>query len=208
MAKDFEGLIQELTHEKDQLILEMDGIKNKFLEEVASFCSVWFDKEAIALIARKSDLAKNLGIEKLKLLKAEVRSLIKNAKNVVAEHMDKEEFWWHQQDKGDFSSYSYEHRPVERIHEAMRYICGKLGVIFSHDGLVKLKQTGFIKDYDVWTKSGRPYYPYGSPLPDDIVDIYREYNSLTMKVQEIDRRMVQVKKEKEEISVVDLWESL
>jgi hypothetical protein len=208
LSKDYDGLLENLYDEKEQLVLEMDKIKQDFLQEVILYSKDWFNVEAKALITRKSDLAKNIGVDKLRNLKAEVHTLITNTEALVLDYLDKEEYWWHQQERKDYQSYSYEHRPPEGINEAIRHMCGKLGLIFAQEGFVRLKQTGFTKDYDVWAKNGKPYYPYGSPLSDQVVNLYKEYNNLVAKAQEINAKISQLKKEKEEISVVDLWESL
>ncbi|WP_442636543.1 hypothetical protein [Rossellomorea marisflavi] len=209
MSKDYDLLISQAEGSFEELKTEMEEVRLRFKLAVIPYVKEWINETARNEIKTNSELVSELGVERLKQLKEEVGALIEEIPSRVDHYLDNSVMWWHMREPQLGTLYGG--RIPSDIQDAIKYIFGELGVILSKDGFVSVKTTSsFDRSYTSasWNHNGKPMYPYGIVLPKSIETVYGEYGELIKEGQKKATIIKDLKKEKEQNNIVELWDSL
>jgi hypothetical protein len=204
--------IIELEENNKVLSDNLDKLKREFIITSESFVADWFITMTRKIITTNPEKVKSIGVERLREIKKEVQELSKQSKELVEEYLNSEYVW-----KGE--SFDYRHcnnRLPEKIDKAFKNMLGNLASILKVDGFVKVKvkvkepnmyYPDSIRDY--WSDSyGKLKYPNWIDYTEDLLKMIKDYGDCLEKLEKSNHSLEKLKREKEELSIEDIWDSL
>ena len=217
MGDNFDSRIEAAQKDLEVTFANMEQLREEFIAATVEFMEPWYWDQTETMVTRRPEITKQLGVDKLAQLKADVKSLQENCATIAAEFLADERLWWHQK-RGE-QAYSYhENRPPGGLDKAVRLIAGKLGPILErYDYLSgKLDRISPLQSHEVWRErdasgsyhpaNARPYHPYGFDWSERMRAVLKNYADLLQEGVRQASEIDGLKHAKERSEARDLWE--
>jgi len=107
----FDTKIQELEKREAALRDQMEETCQEFLQVTSKFAIEWFQSRVQQEVTSRPKLAKQLGVERLRQIKSELKALVSEAPNIVNKHINSKKYWAH---RGALPDKSGDHEVVWR----------------------------------------------------------------------------------------------
>ncbi|MED3691319.1 hypothetical protein P4534_21365 [Peribacillus butanolivorans] len=208
MINSTEVLIKEKEKQKQELVTQMEVIKEKYLEQLIVFVDLWIEKESLSTIKSNPDKVIDLGESRAKELKNEIMKLREGSSELVYKNMNSQHIWWHtNQDKALYYGDGY--KLLNRIDKPIRKMFGVLGGILADYGIVKIGT-----DYGAfnssaasssWSNEG---YKMRITYSDELYETNKAYVSLISETQRINLEIEELENQKKRENVEEWWDSL
>jgi uncharacterized protein YeeX (DUF496 family) len=186
-------------------LLKSEGevIRQHMIRDCAAFLKTWYEAKAKEYVVKEAEKTKQLSKDRIKEMKEKVLRLGESAEEIVDKIFNDPSF-----------TMPFEEGPSAKNQESsirgeefLRFALGKLGPI--------LQDYGYLTDIDHWfrvdTVSGGiiTRYPYIMDLPQNIVNLISEYNSLVTEARELSRQIMDLfSKDNSNKEAENLWDSL
>ncbi len=211
------------TKESELLSLrsEMQEIKLHFINDTSQFAAKWYEATAKQYITKYSDVSLKLPTQRFSDLKAKVRRVVADSKEISERALSQSGIWWHEKPELHTAVTQYDHlgnqqvgdKYSEVIDSAVRVTLGELGIILEEFGFnVRTTVTYGPHHQEYWfqrseEKTISPYFPHTIEWSKPMQETLQEYNQLykqaLLKLQEIQT----IKDEIERRKIIDLWDS-
>ncbi|MCP1184981.1 hypothetical protein [Paenibacillus sp. 1781tsa1] len=192
---------------------EMAHIHTVFMQRLALFFNKLYAEKAKKLVTDNAEKSYEVGEDNLKLLKQDVQLLIERSHELISEHLDKEELWWHQRENSKTYRHINEHRIPDFLEEQLRLVYGELGKVFEKHKIITIREhsdtrthTGVMSDFG--RKNGKIRYAYSFDLSEDVLQALNIYSEEHRKATVIISQIEELKREKAVTQIGDVWDSL
>ena len=128
------------TKESELLSLrsEMQEIKLQFINDTSQFAAKWYEATAKQYITKYSDVSLKLPTQRFSDLKAKVRRVVADSKEISERALSQSGIWWHEKPELHTAVTQYDHlgnqqvgnKYSEVIDRAVRVTLGELGNYF------------------------------------------------------------------------------
>ena len=92
---DFEQHIAACQQQAEAYRTQMEAVQRQLVEATTRFAVDWFNEHVQQAVLANPAFTQEAGLEGLRTLKAELRALVERTPQLVAEHLDRDEFWSH-----------------------------------------------------------------------------------------------------------------
>lgn len=222
MAESFDTAITNRQKELESQKLEMETIRQMFIEASAIFLAHWFNITAKRYVCTDSQNTIRLGRDSLSSMKFELKNLTDNAKRIINEVLSDQSLWWHLDPKGaDGNASPYllcGNKCPEIIDKPIRKALGKLGVILEEYGYdVTTRTGGSTRDnLSVWNNKNVspypvnpvPYYPDSVDWSREMKDLMRRYNEIFKQAYDAYSSIKRLQQSKLDKQATELWDSV
>lgn len=212
---------QEISKIEGSIELErqkLDGFRQRIIEEAKPFIRVQLKANVEGEVKSNSEHTKELGREKLSVMKQQLSVLLNNSDNLVDEIFSDDGLWIYvNYDIGDDrSAYTNKKLAGEKIHKAIRTVLGEAGQLLIDNNYIKAGSmyqwdTGTRRSYNLTSsnpvKSKLVYKGY-LPIPELLGQFIGDY---TKEIETIHELYVKVSDLKEKLSkqeAADLWDEV
>ncbi|MFP3509407.1 hypothetical protein SB775_07015 [Peribacillus sp. SIMBA_075] len=208
MINSTEALIKEKEKQKQELITQMEVLKEKYLEQLIVFVDLWIEKESLSTIKSNPDKVIDLGESRAKELKNEILKLRAGSSELVYKNMNSQHIWWHtNQDKALYYGNGY--KLLDRIDKPIKKMLGVLGGLLNDYGIIKIS-TGYgafssSEASSNWSNEG---YKLRITYSDELYATNKAYVSLISETQGINLEIEELENKKKRENVEDWWDSL
>jgi hypothetical protein len=182
---------------------EAEVIRQHLIRDCSAFLKTWYESKAKEYFVKESEKTKQLSKERVKEMKEKVLRLGESAEEITDKIFNDPGF-----------TIPFEEGPSAknqdssiRGEEFVRFALGKIGPV--------LQEYGYLTDTDKWFKVDASNggilarYPYIMDLPQNIVDLISEYNSLVIESRELSRQIKDSSSEQNSNKEAEkLWDSL
>jgi hypothetical protein len=198
--------VDPVKKQRDRLrLLKSEGevIRQHLIRDCSAFLKTWYESKAREYFVKESEKTKELSKERIKEMKDKVMRLGESAEEIVDKIFNDPGFILPFEDgpsaKNQESSI--------RGEEFVRFALGRIGPV--------LQEYGYLTDIDKWFKVDTANggilarYPYIMDLPQNIVNLISEYNSLVTEARELSRQVKdQSSSQNSNKEAENLWDSL
>lgn len=206
MAINYDEQIQTLDKLLANAVIRMKEIHQDFMAATTEFMKSWYAELTKQKVTGATKLTKQLGIEKLSKLKAEVSKLQENTPQIVNDLINDVRIWWHMRNEEKVDLHF-----KDNVSKSLRLIAGKLGPILERYGYITTdpQEPGFWREWDEYglnrPPNARPYYPHHLNWSDHMKSIIDEYDDLMRDALQYSSELKKLKAEKTQYEVEDLW---
>lgn len=204
----YDAKIQAAIDEKSSLQRQMDELCATYINTCSRFFASEFQEVVERAVTSKPEIAQQLGLEKLRELKAELKKVVDDVPQIVSKHLDKDTIWEHRRplpegiEKESLPGFDLRHNAGKKVEAELHEIMGHVGRLIINYGLDEgRQQTG-------WERRGNglPRYRYAVAhnIP-DMNDPIKRYKELFDKFVKAHVNIIKAKREKEEAIAKDLW---
>lgn len=205
MAFDLQEELKKAEKQLNMTVSRMEQIRSEFYVETIEFIQSWYMKLTEQYVKKDIKLTKQLGIEKLSRLKAEVAALQRNTEKVVGRFL-KDDMWWHlnQTEKENPNL-------MDDLQKATRYIAGKLALILENYGFITTDPNDpkYWREWDYLgihrPPNAKPFYPHHLDWPGRMIELVNEYMELTREGIQYSYEVKKLKENKALNDVENLW---
>lgn len=191
----------------------MGHIHTVFKQRLALYFNKLYAEKAKKLVTDNAEKSYEVGADNLKLLKHDVQLLIERSHELINEHLDKEELWWHQKENSKTYRHINDHRIPDFLEEQLRLVYGELGKVFEKHKIITIREhsdtltnTGGMSDFG--RKNGKVRYSYSFDLNEDVLQALNHYSEEHRKATALISQIEDLKKEKSVTQIGDVWDSL
>ena len=138
--------LADTSVEAERLRLEMEATVKQFLMATGSYMRAWAEKTVVNRITERHMLSRAKGLEGLRALKTELRTLVEEYPTLVDAQLGRDELWVHRSDfdgktDGTKSYYDAENeKPAMWLVEEFRGLMGFAGVLLIKHGYDELSK--------------------------------------------------------------------
>ncbi len=200
----FDSRISELESRKEQLTDQMEDASQTFLAYTKQLAQGLVRQRVEQAVTSKPEVAKSIGMEGLKQLKAESRELTERAPDLIEQRVNRDELWTHRKepenpDQYEVSSrYDYlGHRAPTELHDAIRHALGPVKEL--------LVKHGF-DTYEGYDYHERRKFGYHFDWTEEMKLAVREYATLNKEYIQVSTELQTVKRQKEQFEVKSMWD--
>jgi len=198
----------------------MQKIKSQFINVTSDFAAKWYEETARQNVVKNSDLFLSLPAQSFRDLKAKVRKLVVESKQISERAFSQPGIWWHEKPELHTAGTQYDqlgnqqvgNKYPEVIDTPVRIALGELGIVLEGFGFnIRTTVTHGFHNQEYWfqrteEKTISPYFPLMLEWSKPMQESLQEYNSLYKqafsKLQEIQMIKDEIKRRK----TIDLWD--
>jgi hypothetical protein len=202
-SKELTVEITALEEQRATLATQLDALIHAFQKQLPSVAEPWIRREVERRIEDHPDRVEELGIEKLKILKNRMNSLISELPEIVEKETSDKQDWPHYRAK-DTSGYK-QNKNEPFFNKAFRNVISHIGTILDEFGLLT-EPKGHVPNWKQ-TANGKfrfainPGFESLSIQPvKKFVNLEKEYETLITKLNEKKAELAKAKAK-------ELWES-
>ena len=186
---------------------KMENVKNKIVVEIETYLKETYIKDIEYQVKSKTDITKQLGVEKLSELKQELTQLLDRVSGLTKESFNKDSLWIHKnydiKEKDEFGiMYNSKQNIKTNITKTIRELMGHGGRL-----IIKYGYENYSNN-TCWEKiqnSDIPKYSYSIMLNDGIEEVMKEYTALFEQLHDCHVKLLKAKKDKAQQEALDLW---
>jgi hypothetical protein len=208
MSHHYDEEIQSAEKQLESAVSRMKDIQKTFMSDAVSYIKSWFLEMTKQKVTGASKLTKQLGMEKLSKMKAEVNHLQDQTPDIINDLINDVNIWWHL--KPDDQSVSVF---KESISKSLRLAAGKLALILEKYGYITTdpSEPGYWREWDEFginrPTNPRPYYPYPLDWTPKMRSVIDEYEELARDAIHFRDELKKLKSEKTQYEVNSLWDN-
>jgi hypothetical protein len=220
MSEKLEDLLAAEESKLLSLCSVMQEIKLQFINVTNAFAAKWYEETAKQYITKYTEVSLNLPAQSLGDLKAKVRKLVAESKQISEMAFSQPGIWWHEKPELHTAVSQYDqlgnqqvgNKYPEVIDRPVRIALGELGIVLEEFGFnVRTTVTHGPRNQEYWfqrteEKTTSPYFPlmleWSKPMQDTLQEYNRLYKQALSKLQEIQRIKDEIKRRK----IIDLWD--
>jgi len=185
--------LEQYEQNRASLRSQMDQLYCEFQDAMPEAAASWIDKEVKNRIRQNPDIIQSLGVEKLRELKAKLKTLIERLAEIVTAEFQDRSKWPHHIEK-----------EVSYLNKVFRNVISNLGDLLNEFGLLN-EPEGYVPS---WERIGQDSFRYRiNPgkigLPESKMaeynELFKEYTSLSEKIKDTRRLLSEAKAN-------ELWE--
>jgi hypothetical protein len=210
-TSEFDAAIAEAEAALAATRTQMEEARQRLAATITDFVTPWFAEQARLAVERNPDRAKELGVDGIRALKADVAALTDRLPELVKGELLDAVTWAHLEPGWDESDpwktnprYNYsavsQHRQADTFDKPLRRILGQLGPILEAHGLGKP---------DDWRNasggSAKPYYPFGVDWTAEMKAAAAQYADLYGELRMHNQKRHESQAAKERAEAQDLW---
>lgn len=201
----YDANIRQAEQEREAIYAQLERLVAEYVSASTAFFQKEFQSKIEDAISNRPKVSQELGVEKLRQLKAELKATIEEIPHVVSEYMDRDELWVHRSTPLEAVTRELGiHFKVEGKHKADeqgRPIMGEVGQLLVKYGFDKIGESGSWEDLG----NSKLSYKYWVPLREEMVGITKRYTDVFEKYVAAQLKVVQLKLAKEQAIAKDLW---
>ncbi|SCC01819.1 hypothetical protein [Bacillus wiedmannii] len=210
----FDEQIATYKQQKQQLLDEMEGKKEMFLDELVKFTASWFEEHTMHSIKNNPEKVIGLGEDKARQLKTELKELANRSDELVKSYMSEDALWWHM-NENKHSYFAYDYKLQEKHEKKIKLMFGELGkILIAYD--IEKASSEYQRDFSSsWFYDGYSSkenknirYASGVTFSKELHTSDKEYIELIKKVQDINWKIEDLEEQKKVENVEDWWTSL
>jgi hypothetical protein len=220
MAEKLEDLLTAKETELLYLRSSMQNIKLQFINVTSDFAAKWFEETARQYVIKYSNVCLSLSTQSFGDLKAKVRKLVVESKQISEKVFSQPGIWRHDKPELHAAVSQYDqlgnqqvgNKYPEIIDSPVRIALGELGIVLEEFGFnIRTTVTHGSQNQEYWfqkteEKINTPYFPLMLEWSKSMQDTVQEYNVLykqaLSKMQEIQRIKDEIKRRK----IIELWD--
>lgn len=208
MSHHYDKEIKEAENQLKSAIARMKVIQKEFMAQCVTYIKSWYVDITKQKVTSASKLTKQLGIEKLSQMKAEVSRLQEQSPEIINDFINDVNLWWHLKENDQLETTF-----KEDISKALRLAAGKLGPVLEKYGYITTNpsEPGYWREWDEFginrPANPRPYYPYPLDWTDNMRTLVDEYQELIREAIQYRDELKKLKAEKAQMEVEDLWKN-
>ena len=213
--------LEKKEEELQPLILRMENLSQRFVDETTRFASEWFEKKAFEYATKKPEITMNLGKEQLAQMKAQVTAISRNAGKIVNNALSDPTAWWHRNPRVNEPTGAYEqlgndkvgNKFPEVLDKLVRRALGELGNILEQFGYGVTTGTQasaypeFWFEHDEEPGAIRPFFPHLFEWSREMQDTIIDYDPLYKQAIVLFDEITKLKEEKKRQEAAALWNS-
>ncbi len=206
---DFEPHLAACQQQAEAYRTQMEAVQRQLVEATTRFAVDWFNEHVQQAVLANPAFTQEAGLEGLRTLKAELRALIERTPQIVAEHLDRDEFWSHRaptppdEHMGIWGRHRYpSDRPSPSLETAIRDILGHVGPLVLSRGLVSPDER---RNWQQGSSS-HPRYPYWIEWPAEMRTLLETYRHLDDQLRNALTRIEALQQQKGEVEAKRLWD--
>ena len=221
MSTDVDVSIRKKEAELQPLILRMENLRQRFVEDTMRFAAEWFENKALEYATKKPEITMKLGREQIAQMKGQVTSLSRNAGNIVSKALSDPAAWWHRNPRVNEPVGAYEqlgndkvgNKFPEALDKPVRRALGELGNILEQFGYGVTTGTQasafpeFWFEHDEETGAIRPFFPHLLEWSREMQDTIMDYDPLYKQAIVLFEEITLLKEEKKRQEAAALWNS-
>lgn len=213
MARDFDKEIQTTSNVIEASQASMETVRQQFIAAVVKLLHPWYWSKTEQEVKGNPEQTKSLGVDQLRLFKAEVKALQEKTEAIVLEFFDKPRLWWHQEQADQMYYMDKKRGGPGLLEQPFWRAAGQLGPILEKYGYVSTSTDR--KTSSPWRETDstgmralterNPLYrgvEWSSEMR-SLIDQYRDLGD-ELKKQQI--TLSQIKIDKAETEASDLWD--
>jgi len=209
----FDTKIQELEKREAALRDQMEEICQEFLQVTSKFAIEWFQSRVQQEVTSRPKLAKQLGVERLRQIKSELKALVSEAPDIVNKHINPEKYWAHRgapPDNSDDHEVAWRYtirgsRNPDELGGAVKQLLGYAGAILVEHGIANTERR---VDWHVNGGGGLPGYTHGYEWSDNMMNVMRLYSELYDEWLKLHQESKKVQRQRGEAEAKDLWDQV
>ena len=209
----FDTKIQELEKREAALRDQMEEICQEFLQVTSKFAIEWFQSRVQQEVTSRPKLAKQLGVERLRQIKSELKALVSEAPDIVNKHINPEKYWAHRgalPDNGGDHEVAFRYkiqgrRGPDELEGAVSQLLGYAGAILVKHRIANTERR---VDWHVNGGGGLPGYTHGYEWSDNMMNVMRLYSELYDEWLKLHQESKEVQRQKGEAEAKDLWDQV
>ena len=182
----------------------MEDALQTFLDRIKEFAQGFVKDRVGATVTHKPEVAKSIGMDGLRELKAETQELTERVPDLVEQRVNRDELWTHRKLPEDIYNFELNRRysfngysaPSEP-NDAVRHALGPVREL--------LVKHGF-DEYDRHDYSDRRKYGYYFEWPEDMKSALQGYAALHKEYIDVIKELRKVEREKDEFEVKNMWD--
>lgn len=220
MAEKLEDLLTAKETELLYLRSSMQNIKLQFINVTSDFAAKWFEETARQYVIKYSNVCLSLSTQRFGDLKAKVRKLVVESKQISEKVFSQPGIWWHDKPELHAAVSQYDqlgnqqvgNKYPEIIDSPVRIALGELGIVLEEFGFnIRTTVTHGSQNQEYWfqkteEKINTPYFPlmleWSKPMQDTVQEYNVLYKQALSKMQEIQRIKDEIKRRK----IIALWD--
>ncbi len=209
----FDTKIRELEKQEATLRDQMEETCQEFLQVTSEFAIEWFQSRVQQEVTSRPKLAKQLGVERLRQIKSELKALVSEAPNIVNKHINPEKYWAHRgalpDTNGDYTvAFRYKiqgRRGPDELEGAVSQLLGYAGAILVKHRIANTERRD---DWHVNGGGGLPGYTHGYEWSDNMMNVMRRYSELYDEWLKLHQELKEVQRQRGEAEAKDLWDQV
>jgi hypothetical protein len=221
MSEKLEETLAIKENELLSLCSKMQEIKLQFINDTSHFAAKWYEDTVKQYIIKYPDVSLNLPTHSFVDLKAKVRMIVTNSKDISERRLSQPGIWWHEKPDLHTAVTQYDHlgnqqvgnKYSEVIDGAVRVVLGELGILLEEFGFnVRTAITKGPHHQEYWFQKSEerttsPYFPHmleWSKSMQEKLEVYNQlYKIALLKLQETQSIKDEIKRK----TIIDLWDS-
>jgi predicted DNA binding CopG/RHH family protein len=221
MSTEVDVSIRKKEAELQPLILHMENLRQRFVEDTTRFAAEWFEKKAFEYATKKPEITVKLGKEQLAQMKVQVTALSRNAGNIVSSALSDPAAWWHGNPRVNEPTGAYEqlgndkvgNKFPEVLDKTVRRALGELGNVLEQfgygvtTGAQASAYPEFWFERDEVTGAIRPFFPHLLEWSREMQDTIMEYDGVYKRAIVLFDEITKLKEEKKRQEAAALWDS-
>jgi hypothetical protein len=215
----FDPKISELEKQLENLRRQMDDAERVFTGAVIDFARSWAREETERSVVAKPDIARGMGPEAMRKLKAELGELIKKYDDLVREDLQSEYYWPHRNSRlmpeyeaEEWRSKRYGRPLGTKIDEGIRRSLGRVGELLRKHRLAEPFSSADPRwGVDRWHEEGKHtrlvvHEKHKLDLPTELQTAHAKYAELAEIFLKVYEELGAVRHQKAQAEAKKLWE--
>lgn len=210
---EYDEKIRQAKTRKDNSFNEMEKLCENYIEYYITFLQTEFPRIVENSVSENPETTQSLGIEKLRELKSELKTVVDNIPEIVRQQFDKDYIWEHRQDlpkdfeKETLPAFDLTHSAGKKVREQWHEIMGYIGQL-----IVKYDLDNPNVDYKAWEIRSHqlPRYKYAiSPTNSDskiLGETLGKYKKEFEEFVNVYAEELKLEKQKQQALAKELWD--
>ncbi len=209
-TSDFDLAIAKHEEQDNNIREQMEKVLKDFLGATCEFVADWYQNTVERTVVENAGVTQSLGVNGLRVLKADLQELLKKVPEVAAEHLDRDSYWPHRSDKpAEFEMHFAGYHVASRrrlpgsLDEPVRRLLGLAGNLLTKRGFARRE-----KESEWEARIGVPglRFRYAYEPSTRMLEVLRRYSELYDSLVETRRRLEEVRWKKTEAQAKALWD--
>jgi hypothetical protein len=210
----YDEKIRSLEKKKQDLLSQLETQAQIYIREAGNFCAAHFQEMVENAVTQQPQLAQSLGLEKLREMKGDLKTLTENCNKIVAGYLDTQA-WDHRVALPDGLEDERAYRPgmlsskgSDLCHNAGSKARSNLRDVWGHIGQILLKyglaKAGRDDEWEMKSNS-LPTYRYAMSTSKEMDTAVKKYSELFRSYVTTHVEILGVETEKQQAIAKDLW---
>lgn len=194
----------------------LDELRQQIVEEIKPFIKFQLKKNVETEVKSNSEHTKELGRDKLSVMKQQLSALLDRSDNLVEEVFSNDNLWIHVNYAigNDWSAYSNQQVAGGKIHKAIKMILGEAGKLLVENGYMKVGSvyqfdSDSRRNFDLadskLSKANLIFKGY-LPIPEELGQLIGKYTKEIETLHKLYCKVLKLKTDLSEQEAADLWD--